>query len=78
MRSRKSLREDCQERDFDRQRFVNIAIQVIAQFFETPDAFQNFDRAESACERSGFSLCLRQTTLRNTITGAQNVRPPGE
>src|SRR4029453_19448128 len=49
-----SCGEDCQERDFDRECFVNIAIQVIAQLFETPDALQDFDCAESACLRRRF------------------------
>src|SRR5215470_5420061 len=64
-----SRREDCQERDFDRQRFVNIAIQMIAQSFETPDTFQNFSCAESACQRSGFFACARQAALPHTVTG---------
>src|SRR5258707_357123 len=70
--------EDCQESDFDRECFVNIAIQMIAQFFEATDAFQDLDRAEPGCPHGGFFSCTRQTTLRYTITGPQNVRPPGE
>src|SRR6266480_1803540 len=73
-----SGREDCQERDFDRERFVNIAIQVIVQLFETADALQGFGCAESACQRSGFLFYTRQATLRHAITGAQNIGPPGE
>src|SRR4026208_1291036 len=73
-----SRRKDCQESDFDRQRFVNIAIQMIAQFFETPDAFQDFSCAESACQCGGFFSCTRQTTLRYTIPGPKNIRPPRE
>src|SRR5206468_3509348 len=76
--ARVSCGEDCEERDFDCERFVDIAIQVIAQFFETPDALQDFGCAESACQCSGFFSRTRKTTLRHTVTGAQNVRPPGE
>src|SRR5580700_6623465 len=73
-----SCGEDCEESHFDCQCFVNIAIQVIAQLFKTPDAFQYFGCAEPACQCSGFFSCTRQATLRHTVTGAQNVRPPGE
>jgi hypothetical protein len=34
-----SCDKDCLESDFDRQRLVNIAPQLIAQFFEATDAF---------------------------------------
>src|SRR4029453_7845199 len=73
-----SCGEDCEERCLHRECFVNIAIQVIAQLFETPDALQDFDGAESACQRSGFFSCTRQATFRHIISGGQNVRPPGE
>src|SRR6266513_6139629 len=62
---RVSCNKNCQERDFDRQCFVNIAIQVIAQLFETPDALQDFGCAESACQCSGFFSRTRKTTLRH-------------
>src|SRR5207245_9520798 len=71
-----SRRENCEESDFNCQCFVNIAVQVIAQLFEIPDALQDFGCVESACQRSGFFSCTRQATSRHTITGAQNVRPP--
>jgi len=34
-----SRTEDCQESDFDRERFVDISTQMIAQFFQATDAF---------------------------------------
>src|SRR4026207_709402 len=70
--------EDCQESDFDRECFVNISIQVIAQFLKRPDALQDLGRAEPGCQCSSFFCRTRQTTLRYTIPGPQNIRPPGE
>jgi hypothetical protein len=61
--------EDCQESHFDRECFVNIPIQVIAQFLKTSDALQDFGRAEPACQHGSVFSCTRQTALRNTISG---------
>jgi hypothetical protein len=51
-------RENGQESDFDGQRFLNIAIQMIAQFFEAADASQNFGCGETLGERAGFFSCV--------------------
>jgi len=31
--------KNCQERNFDRKGFMDIAAEMIAQFFDTPNAF---------------------------------------
>ncbi len=46
------ITEDCEESDFDGERFLNIAIQMIAQFFEAAHALQNFDGAETFREHA--------------------------
>src|SRR4029077_11058482 len=73
--ARVSCGEDCEESHFDCECFVNIPIQVIAQLFKTPDAFQDFGCAESACQCSGFFSCTRKATSPHPIHRAKNVRP---
>ena len=70
--------EHCQKRDFDRERFVNVATEMIAQLFEATDAFQDFSGAEARCECGSFFFCMCQITLRHAIARPKNISPPGE
>src|ERR1700730_1835170 len=38
----KSKREDAQKRNFDGERFLDVSAKVIAHFFQTPNATENF------------------------------------
>src|SRR5439155_26781617 len=73
-----SLGEDCQKRYFDGEGFVNVAPQMIAQFFETSDPSYNFSAAEARCECSGFCSSMRQITMHHTVARPKNISPPGE
>src|SRR5438094_842570 len=55
--------EHCQKRHFDGEGFVNVATEMIAQFFEAADAFQDFSGAEARCECGSFVFCSNFTSF---------------
>jgi hypothetical protein len=72
------ITEDCEESDFDGERFLNIAIQMIAQFFEAAHALQNFDGAETFREHAYFFSGVGQVTALYAVGCTKDIRPPGE
>ena len=46
---------------------MNVAPQMIAQFFETTDPSYNFSAAEARCECSGFCSSMGQITMHHTF-----------
>src|SRR5207302_1013559 len=57
---------------------MNITSELIAQFFHTTNASQNFGGAEAGCQSGGCLFCVRKITLRDSVAGSQNISPPGE
>src|SRR5207302_9024006 len=70
--------EHCQKRHFNGEGFVNVATEMIAQFLEATDAFQDFSGAEARCECGSFFFCMCRITLRHAIARPTNISPPGE
>jgi len=50
--------EHCQECDFYGESLVNVATQMVAQFFDTTDPLQDFGGAEARCECGSFFFCM--------------------
>ena len=54
-----SASEDSQERNLDRERFLDIATELIAQFFQPLEFTQDLHRRKTLGERAGFFSRVR-------------------
>ena len=73
-----SGRENSQECNFDGERLLDIAAEMVAQFLQAPNAVQNFGGGEALCQRSSFLFGRRQVPAIYICACSQNIRPPLE
>src|SRR6266581_6844243 len=57
---RASGTEDLQKRDLEGERFLNVAAEVVPQFFQTLNPAQYFRCAKTVRQHGGFLFCRRQ------------------
>src|SRR6266478_819144 len=57
---RASGTEDIQKRDLEGERFLNVAAEVVPQFFQTLNPAQYFRCAKTVRQHGGFLFCRRQ------------------
>src|ERR1700730_11391420 len=72
----KSGRKYLQKSDFDGEGFLNVASQVIAQFFQAAMAAENFGCAETTGHTFRFFFFGWQIAFLHASARAQDVRPP--
>ncbi len=57
---RASGTEDLQKRDLEGERFLNVAAEVVPQFFQTLNPAKHFRCAKTVRQHGGFLFCRRQ------------------